>query len=150
MSQTRWGLKVTIRVVVTIFAFAAFSALAQEPAAEDAPTLPDPTRLDSNWWHYIENAKDELPERIALFNAVLKNISASSGAEIADVVVEIDRSLDIYAELKNRKPSLPLDIPVAADSYTLPEVVDLVIRNRDLQLEVQLEREEVGNRDAAI
>jgi len=150
MSQTRWGLKVTNRVVVTIFAFAAFSALAQEPAAEDAPTLPDPTRLDSNWWHYIENAKDELPERIALFNAVLKNISASSGAEIADVVVEIDRSLDIYAELKNRKPSLPLDIPVAADSYTLPEVVDLVIRNRDLQLEVQLEREEVGNRDAAI
>lgn len=141
---------IAVRIVVTVLMLSALSAPAQEPAADDPPKLPDPTSLESDWWRYIESAEENLPERIARFNEILKSVSASSDGDVADALTEIGRSLEIYAGLRDRNPSLPLEVPVVADSYTLPQVVELVIRNRDLQLEVDLEREEIGNLEAAV
>ena len=144
-------LATTIGVISTVVALAAH---AQPPTTVDDTPPPDPSSLSSDWWKHFENAGDKLADRILLFKTRLRpdeDATSSPGVgETSKIVDEIAQSLDAYAELKKRKPPPPIEAPRAAEHYDLSTILDLVTQIRDLQLEVDLEREEINNRDTAI
>ena len=125
----------------------------KETTSDSELSPPHPAALAADWWKYFEDAGDNLSERIVLFKSRLKggdgSESASGFEDTSTVVDEIAQSLDIYADFRNREPAPPEEVPKAEESYTLAALLDLVGRARDLQLEVDLEREDIKHRETA-
>ncbi len=130
------------------------TAYAQESEVVSDTPLPDPLSLTSEWWSYFEDAGDELSERSNLFRSRLESTRdaapLSRADEISNIVDEINQSLGPYAELRERKPAGPGVIPPTLEKYSLASVLGLVSRIRDLQLELDLAREEINHREKGI
>lgn len=131
----------------------ALSAPAQEPAAVVDSPLPDPYALANDWWAYFENAGETLSDRITAFDARLQsnlaNLSPNALEEAVNVADEIEKNLDVYVALKSREPALQVESPIAAERYSVATVVDLVGQVRDTQLELEIEQEEIRQRETA-
>lgn len=121
----------------------------KDEASEASP--PDPAALAADWWKYFGEAGEKLTERIAAFKARLSDeaVSAADFEDASTVVDEIRQSLDIYADFKGREPASPAEVPQAEESYALADLLELVSRIRDTQLELDLEREDIEHREAA-
>lgn len=145
-----WLVKVLGVIALTL----ALSGQAQEPAAVVDSPPPDPYALANDWWAYFENAGETLADRIEVFKTRLQSSleaqSSSTFEETTNIADEIKQSLDIYFALKNRNPAQNFESPVAAEHYSVATVLDLVSQIRDLQLEVEIEREEITHRETAI
>ncbi len=138
-----------VTLTLCLGAYAQESDTAADTAADVPP--PEPLALANDWWSYFEDAGDQLSERIDLFKSRLQSTKdAARVEEVSNIVDEINRSLGLYVELRERKPAAPAEPPAILERYDLASVLELVGQIRDLQLEVDLEREEIDHRDKGI
>ncbi len=118
--------------ISTIFLFLFFVT----SISADETILPDPAKLSQNWWSYFEAPADQIADRIADFEAMVKNSTAVIDETSKSQIEKMHLDLHSYVEATQLKaPSQFLTNPIAS-SYSLDHVLDLNREARKKNIEL--------------
>lgn len=128
-------------------ALLSFAGTAQEADETTAPTPPQLGSLDSRWWTFFEGTQDEVEPRIAAFLADIAARTAQLSPPnqvLAESMLEAVRdNLNAYLELLE-DPELTLqELPPAAQSYAVEDLLRLGATARDARAGAAAEQQEV-------
>ncbi len=121
-------------------------------AEEAANATPDPRSLAANWWNYLGEAEDELGARI---DTLLESVSAvtESGERQAEAQPFLERlrlNLRALPGLRGQQGTPATDVPAAAESYRLGEVLELHRELRKAQLEHRRLQQAIGRGESSM
>ncbi len=128
-------------------ALLSFAGTAQEADETTAPPPPQLGSLDSRWWTFFEGTQDEVEPRIAAFLADIAARTAQLSPPnqvLAESMLEAVRdNLNAYLELLE-DPELTLqELPPAAQSYAVEDLLRLGATARDARAGAAAEQQEV-------
>ena len=146
---------ITLRAFV--LALVLFSPVAT-PGAGENRTPPDPAQLSADWWVYFSTPEDQasgsLDQRITLaidgLRKTKQSVTVAQSTRIGALVDGVIASLEQYGRLVQAKPPVPLPAPVAAETYSLDELLGVMDKLRKARLELDLETQETAQLDNAI
>ncbi len=127
----RWpSLALALQLALAPAAFAQLPGLPGVVAEPAEVTTPDPRTLEVDWWQYLAEAGEALPERRKTFEASLAGAVSAAGAAalIPDgELAEIGGLLDRYAELRQPATEPPPAVPPfeAPEQITVDEALVL-------------------------
>ncbi len=139
--------RTTSFVAGLLTALLSFAGPAQEADETTAPTPPQLGSLDSRWWAFFEGTQDEVEPRIAAFLADIAARTAQLSPPnqvLAESMLEAVRdNLNAYLELLE-DPELTLqELPPAAQSYAIEDLLRLGATARDARAGAAAEQQEV-------
>ena len=139
--------RTTCFVAGLLTALLSFPGPAQEADEAAAPTLPQLPTLETGWWAFFEGTPYEVEPRIAAFLAAIGTQTTQLSPPnqvLAESVLEAVRdNLNAYLELLE-EPELTLqELPPAAESYAIEDLLRLGATARDARAGADAEQQEV-------
>lgn len=123
----------------------------------DAPPevpLPEPAALDAGWWRYFEVKGDKLDEHVKTMLTRLDNLTQELPAELlettAPLIKLIKANLQALPQVRAQpNPDLPPPV-VYAERYTVEQLLDIARQQRDVNVALVEERQDVSSADKAV
>lgn len=133
--------------VLLLCAIAAVNGRAQETEVSPEPTAPNLGSLQTNWWAYFEGNYTEVEPRV---NAFLE----AAGVQIADLAPQnqgiaqsildaVGDNLNALLALRDEPELTPQELPPAAASYSIEDLLGLAATAREARGSAAQERLEV-------
>jgi small-conductance mechanosensitive channel len=139
--------RTTSFVAGLLTALLSFAGPAQEADETTAPTLPQLGSLDTGWWAFFEGTQDEVEPRIAAFLADIAARSAELSPPnqvLAESMLEAVRdNLNAYLELLEESELTLQELPPAAESYAVEDLLRLGATARDARAGAAAGQQEV-------
>lgn len=130
------------------------NALQGPPVEQPAAQTPDPARLTANWWDYLQAEGPTLDERITatsiLLGDLLEKLPADTAQAARPLVDRIELQMDALAQARSLSMPPPSKPTPPADSYKIPEVLDIVERLRREQQQLKEQQVEVNVSEKAM
>lgn len=126
----------------------------QTQADKERVGPPEPANLQPAWWDYFNIKGEELERRIQNTLERLETLPdelPEKTAKAARPLIEAIRANLQALPPARAQPSPTPPAPLTyAESYTIPQLLEIAERLRSIQTELQVEREEIAAADAAI
>ncbi len=123
-------------------------------AAPDTVIVPDPQRLDSDWWRFISEAGDSLEERLNALVARVEAVPPGSPSErstpVRDLVESVRSAAATYKALSQTPNPDSIPAPIAQERYSLDALLSLHQSQQALQAELEFDRHEVERIDKVL
>ncbi|MDX1516381.1 MAG: mechanosensitive ion channel [Woeseiaceae bacterium] len=122
-------------------------AAAQETADADAPPAPDIRSLQTDWWAYFEGPRETVEARADDFVTELQ--AGTAGLEPQNQVIAqslltaVRDDFTAYLSLLDDAAVAPDELPAAADSYSIDDLLGLAADARSAQLASERDEREV-------